>query len=306
MARGEYDAILAECLDRLARGESVAACLARYPQHAAELGPALAAAAALTRIGAYRMPEPARTQAKARMRRALAARDAGPAKLWRTGWARGLAVAAFALLLVALVGTAAAGSRPGDWAYPFRSAAERAAAGLDDFTDRLRALPPADATVLPETPSIPQSTLSTPFITSTPERRTPTATDAARTPAPAATFTPTATPTITASPTVGALQPGATETAPPTATRPRPQATPTGEDAPEPPEATETPRPGDNGSGPGGGGGPGSGNTPEPGDDNSGPGGGGSGNTPEPGDDNSGPGGSGSGNTPEPDDPSDS
>ena len=41
MARSDYDAILDECLERLARGESVAACLAHYPKLATQLEPPL-------------------------------------------------------------------------------------------------------------------------------------------------------------------------------------------------------------------------------------------------------------------------
>ena len=39
--------ILNRCLEEIAAGETIGACLARYPEHAAELGPLLAMAGEL-------------------------------------------------------------------------------------------------------------------------------------------------------------------------------------------------------------------------------------------------------------------
>jgi hypothetical protein len=125
----DYEAILTDCLERLQRGETIAACLARHPQHASVLEPVLVAASALIRTSAFRMPEPARAQARARMRRALAvqATTASPvAGWWKAGWLRrGLAAMAAVFLLVVLIGSPVAASRPGDWGYPIRAAVER-------------------------------------------------------------------------------------------------------------------------------------------------------------------------------------
>jgi hypothetical protein len=125
MARGDFDTILTECLERLAQGESAKACLARYPQHAADLGPALAAAEALAQLGTYRLPGRAREAGRLRIRRALVEsnRKARPSSAGR--WARGLAGALAIFLIVAAFANLVRASWPGDWAYPYRLAAER-------------------------------------------------------------------------------------------------------------------------------------------------------------------------------------
>ncbi len=70
----ELTSILGRCLEEMAAGETAAACLARYPEHAAELGPLLTMAGELGTLGQYKMSDAARLQAKARLRRAEAAR----------------------------------------------------------------------------------------------------------------------------------------------------------------------------------------------------------------------------------------
>ena len=66
--------ILNRCLEEIAAGETTGACLARYPEHAAELGPLLAMAGELGTLGQYKVSDAARLRAKAQLRRAEAAR----------------------------------------------------------------------------------------------------------------------------------------------------------------------------------------------------------------------------------------
>ena len=77
------------------------------------------------------------------MRRELAARSAPATRgigLWHSGWLRGLAGFAAVLLLVVMLGNVVAASRPGDFGYAMRAAAERAAARLSaDMVTRSRA-----------------------------------------------------------------------------------------------------------------------------------------------------------------------
>jgi hypothetical protein len=132
----EQARILNICLDAMAAGETATAetataCLARYPEQAAELAPMLAAAGELRAIGQYHLSETVRTQARNRLRRAQAARSrpAERAAWWRLGsslaGARALIGIAIAMLCLALSGGIVAASQPGDLAYGIRVTAER-------------------------------------------------------------------------------------------------------------------------------------------------------------------------------------
>ena len=90
---------LAACLDDLARGASPAQCLARFPEHAAELAPLLRVAA---RTQAQPLPALSlggRVRGRERMHAALAQRTAGPG--WLRAWVGGLAGLAVLLVLAA-------------------------------------------------------------------------------------------------------------------------------------------------------------------------------------------------------------
>ena len=128
--------ILNRCLGEIAAGETIDACLARYPEHAAELGPLLAMAGELRTLGQYQVSDAARLQAKAQLRRAEAARRDQRAS--SQGWLRlgsfltpraAAGLAAILLCVLLTVGTVAA-SGPGDLAYGLRIAAERIPARL--------------------------------------------------------------------------------------------------------------------------------------------------------------------------------
>lgn len=128
--------ILNRCLEEIAAGETVTACLARYPEHAAELAPLLAMAGELGTLNQYRVSDAARLRAKAQLRRAEAARHdqhAAPKGWLRLGafrMPRAAAGLAFTLICVFLMAGIVAASEPGDLAYGLRIAAEQIPAQL--------------------------------------------------------------------------------------------------------------------------------------------------------------------------------
>jgi hypothetical protein len=140
MSRLDLALILDDCVQWLRAGEDVTGCLARYPDHAAELTPMVAAAVQLRGLAEVHLSFDAQMRAKATLRRTLAARRAPAAQSRRwPGWliggwtwqgARGLAVAAVCIVLIfgALTATTVAASQPGDFSYPLRVAIERAPA----------------------------------------------------------------------------------------------------------------------------------------------------------------------------------
>jgi len=66
----DFDLILDECLDRLARGETVEDCLAAYPRQADELRPALLAVSRIKKINTFEPASETRTAARQRFDRA--------------------------------------------------------------------------------------------------------------------------------------------------------------------------------------------------------------------------------------------
>ena len=72
-----FDDILNDCLDRMAAGEDRGRCVSRYPEHADELFPLLATAAAASRAAGAAVVRPeARAAGLARLNRAIAERGA--------------------------------------------------------------------------------------------------------------------------------------------------------------------------------------------------------------------------------------
>lgn len=130
---------LEACLERLAAGDTIATCLAAYPDQAADLAPVLATAARLQTMAGQRLADSQRRQAQAtlaaamaRQRRQSAQRSApNPAPWWTPaawlGRTRGFALAGMlaATLFVGLTVTAIAASDPGQAAYPLRVIVER-------------------------------------------------------------------------------------------------------------------------------------------------------------------------------------
>ena len=127
---GEVDRALRDCLEMIEAGEGELACLARYPEHAAELSPMLMAAGDLRALRSSQLTPAVRLEAKASLGRAAAARrprSVAPRvhPWWGLPAARGLLAAAATLLLIVLSAGLAVASRPGDAAYGLRLAIER-------------------------------------------------------------------------------------------------------------------------------------------------------------------------------------
>lgn len=139
MARRSIEDILDECLDRLQAGESVEACLARYPVEAAELEPLLRAAVTLTTARLQPRPEFRQTakhrfQGAVRMERERRAARAGWTGLLSLPWARTWIGAAAAVLLLFVLGSGtmivSAESLPDQPLYPVKRFVERAQLAL--------------------------------------------------------------------------------------------------------------------------------------------------------------------------------
>ena len=135
MSDSHFDNIVNECLERLAAGESVMDCLARYPEHADELAPLLGMMHATTQASRAAMPSVAgKARGMERMQAALAKgrhRRGRRLQLPRIFWrpiTTPIAVA-FAVVFLAIVaagGTtvASADSIPGEPLYPVKSIRE--------------------------------------------------------------------------------------------------------------------------------------------------------------------------------------
>ena len=235
---------LAACLDDLARGASPAQCLARFPEHAAELAPLLRIAA---RAQAQPLPvlsQSGRVRGRERMQAALAQRAAGSG--WLRAWVSGLAVAAVLLALAA-----------GAWlSWPGRDKRLGGESTAQPAPPTMAATAPPSA--IP-TPTLEMRSRSTPTLASSPTSEgAPTTATGTSTPGPTLSATATPSPTASATPSPGPLAiptsaPSAEDTAPPvaptrsaaTATRSpaeTPEARETAESA-EPPEPTETHEP---------------------------------------------------------------
>ena len=219
---------LAACLDDLDRGVSPAECLARFPEHAAELAPLLQVA-----VRTRAKPLPAlslggRVCGRERMHAALAQRRAGYGRL--RAWVGGLAGLVVCLVLAA-----------GVW---FSSPGRDSRLGGEPT-----AQPAAPSTGANATPSVAPtleaqiSQTPSPSPTSTNESASVTAT-AAPTPSPTASATPTPSPTASATPTLRAIPTDmrpVTKTAPAASSTAQPVATSTESpgETPQMPEATE-------------------------------------------------------------------
>lgn len=140
MAQLRPEMILADCLDRLQSGATIADCLARAGDRADDLAPMLESAAQLQAVRRLGLSVEERAHAKAALRatlarnrrNALASQDRRQRPAWNAWWgqARGLALAGMlvAILFVGAGVTSVAASRPGDVTYPLRTTLERAPA----------------------------------------------------------------------------------------------------------------------------------------------------------------------------------
>ena len=125
----DFDDILNQCVESMLAGDSIEACLARYPEHARELEPLLRTAFA-TAQASHVEPRPEfRAAARQRLMTALAQR--AERRRWRFslfGWQRRWAFAVTVALVILLSGTgtvfAAENSLPGDALYEVKMASE--------------------------------------------------------------------------------------------------------------------------------------------------------------------------------------
>ncbi len=128
--------ILDDCLQCLQAGETIAGCLARYPDHAADLAPMLAVAAQLSGLAGQAPSAAQRQRALARLRQAAATQRASQRGQDHAGWLRpvfaarrlAVAIAVILLLLATLSASVVASSQPGQPAYGLRVIVERAPA----------------------------------------------------------------------------------------------------------------------------------------------------------------------------------
>jgi hypothetical protein len=123
----ELNEILNECLDRLNRGETVAQCLARFPQNAVALEQLLDTASLAHKISAVR-PRPA-FKAIAKAQFLAVVREAEVKKARRVAWLPGWVAAAASALVVILAGggtaIAAGNSMPDSPLYSVKLATEQ-------------------------------------------------------------------------------------------------------------------------------------------------------------------------------------
>jgi hypothetical protein len=128
--------ILSRCLDRMAVGETAAACLAQYPQHADELGPLLAAAVEMSALSSYTISSAGRQRMRAQILSAEVSRNQQRAASWwrwpvvQFGMPRLATVLIVAVLCIVLSTAVVAASQPGDLGYGLRIAGERVPALL--------------------------------------------------------------------------------------------------------------------------------------------------------------------------------
>jgi hypothetical protein len=122
----EFDDILNECIERVLKGESVEACLAAYPEYAAELEPLLHTAVD-TRKAAAVVPRPEFRQ-RAGYEFQAAIRDLGPPQRgffrWQMRWVAVVSVVVVILLAGSGTVAAASNSLPDGPLYPVKLATE--------------------------------------------------------------------------------------------------------------------------------------------------------------------------------------
>jgi Domain of unknown function (DUF5667) len=132
MRRGKaIERILQLCLARIAAGESIAACLNDYPEHADELAPLLEAVVELRGWAPPALSAATRGATRTRAHAALAAQRARSPRRWAWVWARGMRLALGSVLaLLLLLGTlgisvaAAQSSLPGQPLYGLKRQSE--------------------------------------------------------------------------------------------------------------------------------------------------------------------------------------
>jgi hypothetical protein len=96
----EFDKILDECIDRVNRGDTIAACLKDHPQHAADLEPMLQMMFETKQAYVFTPSEDAKRQGRQRL---YAAIDRRKASFWQRLFTQKLAIATIAAVIVLVV-----------------------------------------------------------------------------------------------------------------------------------------------------------------------------------------------------------
>lgn len=128
MSKGDFDSILDECLQAMARGDSLESCLARYPKQAQELRGLLSLAQNIRHLPLTEPSGPAQAAAWQRFYRRSS--DLRAARRPAFGWLRPVAVVAAVLLALIAAGGgtiyAASRSLPDNPLYPVKLFTEEA------------------------------------------------------------------------------------------------------------------------------------------------------------------------------------
>ncbi len=124
----DFKNILNDCLDRLINGETIESCLARYPEHAAELEPLLKTALEARQVTSIKPRAEFRQRAGIEFQKAIAempSKASGKAFKWQLRWV--LPVAIVVVILLGGTGTvvAATNSLPGSPLYGLKLATEQ-------------------------------------------------------------------------------------------------------------------------------------------------------------------------------------
>jgi len=128
MKNSEFENILDECLDRLARGETLEQCLHRYPEQAAQLEPLLRMAQAVSKASAILPRSEFKARARYEFRSALqveATKKRLPLFSLKRRWAMALMVVSILLLSGGGVAMAANNSMPDSPLYTVKLATEQ-------------------------------------------------------------------------------------------------------------------------------------------------------------------------------------
>ncbi len=128
MKNSEFENILDECLDRLARGETLEQCLHSYPEQAAQLEPLLRMAQAVSKASAILPRSEFKARARYEFRSALqveATKKRLPLFSLKRRWAMALMVVSILLLTGGGVAMAASNSMPDSPLYTVKLATEQ-------------------------------------------------------------------------------------------------------------------------------------------------------------------------------------
>jgi hypothetical protein len=155
-----FENVLAACLDDLDAGAPLEEILAKYPRHAADLGPLLAVAAQMRTTSWPALSMHGRVQGRERMHAALAQYHSGFSR-WRPSWGQAM----MALMIVASISVASLILTRQDWPSPFATPAPLA--GPTVTSQQTVVVPDDTVTAIPATEPSATPTLQMATATST-------------------------------------------------------------------------------------------------------------------------------------------